>query len=107
MSDTDIEPFHVDEERFVAWYIATDLDHAREQYLQFVDDFSHNGISEGEDQWDNVCSESELADQEFPLIVAYFLNTDYADRHEAHVAPLGGAIRTTHPELVAHYQLTQ
>lgn len=102
-----IEPFHVNEERAIAWYIATDIDHAREQYLHFVDDFSHQGISEGEDQWDTVHEEAELADQEFPLIIAFYLNFDHADRHEALVAPLGNAISVTPPELIAHYQLTQ
>lgn len=107
MSATIVEPFYVDETNRAVWYIATDIENAREQYEHFVEDHTYDTISEGEDQWETVCEEGELQDQEYPLIIAFRINLHYADRHECITAPLGNAIRATPPELVAHYQLTQ
>ncbi|QZA70839.1 hypothetical protein AH06_58 [Erwinia phage AH06] len=107
MTDDIIEPFHVNEGQVTdVWYVASDINHAREQYEHFVENHSHHGISEGENQWEQVCREAELEDQEYPAILVFYLNFDHADRHECRIAPLSGALLATPPELIAHYQLT-
>jgi hypothetical protein len=101
------EPFHINERNGTVWYIATDITMAQEQYERFVEDHTHGAMSEGEEMWEELCRNAELEDQEFPLIIGFYLNEDYADRHECRAVSLGSAIQATPPELIAHYQITQ